>query len=68
MEDYDYDDRCGYDRRYEDDRRNIYNVMPLGYNQRKKKIEKRSPVERRDGWSRYTRWGSIGPDEYSDLY
>lgn len=54
--------RCGFDRRYEDDRRVRYNVMPLGYEKRKKKMERRSPLERRDGWVRHTRWGSVGPE------
>lgn len=65
MENNNYCKRCGYDRRYEDDRRTLYNVMPLGYDQRKKRVEKRSPVEKRFGWSRHSRWGSIGPEEYS---
>ncbi|MBU1170089.1 MAG: hypothetical protein KKD44_11045 [Proteobacteria bacterium] len=54
--------RCGFDRRYEDDRRVLYNVMPLGYGKRRKKIERRAPVERRIGWARHTRWGSVGPE------
>jgi hypothetical protein len=37
-------------------------VMPLGYEKRKKKMERRSPLERRDGWVRHTRWGSVGPE------
>ncbi|MFA6011545.1 MAG: hypothetical protein WC799_16275 [Desulfobacteraceae bacterium] len=54
--------RCGFDRRYEDDRRTLYNVMPLGYNKRSSRIERRVPVERRKDWMRHTRWGSVGPD------
>lgn len=54
--------RCGYDRRHEDDRRVLYNVMPLGYDKRKKKMERRTPLERRQDWLRHTRWGSIGPE------
>lgn len=57
--------RSGYDRRFEDDRRNLYNVMPLGYDKRKKKVERRAPIERRSGWDRHTRWGSIGPEPSS---
>ena len=60
--------RCGFDRRYEDDRRNLYNVMPLGYDKRKKRIERRTPIERRDGWGRHTRWGSVGPDRKSSPF
>lgn len=65
MENDNWCERCGYDRRFENDRRNIYNVMPLGYNQRKIKVEKRSPIENRSGWVRHTRWGSVGPEDYS---
>lgn len=57
--------RSGFDRRFEDDRRALYNVMPLGYDKRKKKVERRSPLERRKDWTRYTRWGSVGPYRYS---
>ena len=54
--------RCGFDRRFEDDRRALYNVMPLGYDKRKQRIERRDPLERRNDWIRHTRWGSVGPD------
>lgn len=56
--------RCGFDRRYEDDRRALYNVMPIGYDKREIKIERRSPLERRSDWTRHTRWGSVGPEFY----
>lgn len=54
--------RCGFDRRFEDDRRSLYNVMPMGYDRRKNKVERRAPLERRDQWIRHTRWGSVGPE------
>ncbi len=57
--------RSGFDRRFEDDRRALYNVMPMGYDKRKKKVERRSPLERRKDWTRHTRWGSVGPYRYS---
>jgi hypothetical protein len=62
MQDYPICHRCGFDRRFEDDRRVLYNVMPLGYDRRKNKIERRSPLERRQGWARHTRWGSVGEE------
>ncbi len=62
MDDYTMDLRSGFDRRYEDDRRTLYNVMPLGYDKRKSKMERRAPTERRWNWMRHTRWGSVGPD------
>ena len=62
MEKYNSCQRCGFDRRYEDDRRDLYNVMPLGYEKRKRKMERRTPAERRTDWVRHTRWGSVGPE------
>jgi len=53
--------RCGFDRRCREDRRQSIDLdyFDAGGVERRKGKERRNPVEKREGWLRYTNWSSV---------
>lgn len=59
-------DRSGFDRRLEEDRREVYdlNYFESGGNERRRRTERRHREEKRRGWQRVSRWSSVPVGKY----